>query len=138
MRDTLGSEGRIPTPPTQVAVGIPADLLRRRPDVRGAELQAAAQSALIGVAKADFYPSVSLLGSIGLAATESSNTTASGTSGISEWFTSDSLTYAGGPSISWNIFNYGQISNNAAGSQGGRRQHGRFRPLSGAGQVSRR
>ena len=112
MRESLGPQGQIPTPPTQVAVGIPADLLRRRPDVRGAELQAAAQSALIGVAKADFYPSVSLLGTIGLAATESSNTTASGKSGISEWFTSDSLTYAGGPSVSWNIFNYGQISNN--------------------------
>lgn len=112
IRQTLGPEGKIPSPPAQVAVGVPADLLRRRPDVRRAELQAAAQSALIGVAKADFYPAVSLLGSIGLAATESSNTTASGKSGISEWFTGDSLTYGGGPSVSWNIFNYGQISNN--------------------------
>ena len=108
----LGQEGKIPAPPTQVAVGIPADLLRRRPDVRGAELQAAAQSALIGVAKADFYPSVALLGSIGLSATENSSTTASGNSGIGEWFTSSSLTYMGGPSVTWNIFNYGQISNN--------------------------
>jgi NodT family efflux transporter outer membrane factor (OMF) lipoprotein len=78
VRQLLGPEGRIPSPPTEIAVGIPADLLRRRPDVRGAELQAAAQSALIGVAKADFYPSVALLGSIGLAATENSTTTASG------------------------------------------------------------
>jgi len=108
----LADDGKIPLPPVEVAVGIPADLLRRRPDVRGAELQAAAQSALIGVAKADFYPSVALLGSIGLSATENSSTTASGTSGIGEWFTSDSLTYAGGPSVTWNIFNYGQISNN--------------------------
>lgn len=108
----LGSDGKIPLPPTEVAIGIPADLLRRRPDVRGAELQAAAQSALIGVAKADFYPSVALLGSIGLSATQSSTTTASGKSGIGEWFTGDSLTYMGGPSITWNIFNYGQISNN--------------------------
>ena len=112
IRQVLGAEGKIPTPPTEVAVGIPADLLRRRPDVRAAELQAAAQSALIGVAEADFYPSVSLLGSIGLAATQSSSTTASGKSGIGEWFTGDSLTYIGGPSISWNIFNYGRISNN--------------------------
>ena len=108
----MGKEGKIPSPPTQIAVGIPADLLRRRPDVRGAELQAAAQSALIGVAKADFYPSVALLGSIGLSATQNSNTTASGKSGIGEWFTGDSLTYIGGPSVTWNIFNYGQISNN--------------------------
>ena len=108
----LAGEGKIPAPPVEVAVGIPADLLRRRPDVRAAELQAAAQSALIGVAKADFYPSVALLGSIGLSATQNSATTASGKSGIDEWFTGDSLTYMGGPSVTWNIFNYGQISNN--------------------------
>lgn len=113
VRRLLGPAGGvIPTPPAEVAVGIPADLLRRRPDVRGAELQAAAQSALIGVAKADFYPSVALLGTLGLAATESSTTTASGKSGIGEWFTADSLTFTGGPAIQWNIFNYGQISNN--------------------------
>jgi NodT family efflux transporter outer membrane factor (OMF) lipoprotein len=108
----LAGGGKIPSPPMEVAVGIPADLLRRRPDVRGAELQAAAQSALIGVAKADFYPSVALLGSIGLTATQTSNSTASGKTGISEWFTGDSLTFTGGPSVTWNIFNYGQISNN--------------------------
>lgn len=112
IQQMLGGEGRIPKPPAEVAIGIPADLLRRRPDVRGAELQAAAQSALIGVAKADFYPSVALLGSIGFAATQSSTTTKSGQSGIDEWFTGDSLTYMGGPSVTWNIFNYGQISNN--------------------------
>lgn len=112
IQQMLGGEGRIPKPPAEVAIGIPADLLRRRPDVRGAELQAAAQSALIGVAKADFYPSVALLGSIGFAATQSSTTTKSGKSGIDEWFTGDSLTYMGGPSVTWNIFNYGQISNN--------------------------
>jgi len=112
IRQIMGTGGKIPSPPTQIAVGIPADLLRRRPDVRGAELQAAAQSALIGVAKADFYPSVALLGSIGLSATQSSNTTASGKSGIGEWFTGDSLTFTGGPAVTWNIFNYGQISNN--------------------------
>ncbi len=112
VRAVLGPAGQIPAPPARVAVGIPADLLRRRPDVRGAELQAAAQSALIGVAKADFYPSVALLGSLGLAATQSSTTTASGKSGIGEWFTADSLTFTGGPSVSWNIFNYGQIANN--------------------------
>ena len=112
VRQIVTTEGKIPSPPTAIAVGIPADLLRRRPDVRGAELQAAAQSALIGVAKADFYPSVALLGSIGLSATQSSNTTASGKSGIGEWFTGDSLTFTGGPAVTWNIFNYGQISNN--------------------------
>ena len=48
--------GAIPTAPPEVAVGIPADLLRRRPDVRRAERQAAAQSAQIGIAEAQFYP----------------------------------------------------------------------------------
>ena len=102
---------RTPAEPVALADPAPADLLRRRPDVRGAELQAAAQSALIGVAKADFYPSVALLGTLGLAATESSATTASGKSGIGEWFTADSLTFTGGPSVQWNIFNYGRIKN---------------------------
>ncbi len=112
VRQVLASGGKIPSPPAEIAVGIPADLLRRRPDVRGAELQAAAQSALIGVAKADFYPSVALLGTLGLSATGNSATTASGKSGVGEWFTADSLTFTGGPSLTWNIFNYGQISNN--------------------------
>ena len=56
----------IPTAPPEVAVGMPADLLRRRPDVRRAERQAAAQSAQIGVAEADFYPAVSLDGTLRL------------------------------------------------------------------------
>ena len=54
--------GRLPMPttPTSVAAGVPADLLRRRPDVRSAERQIAAQSAQIGVAKANLYPSFSV------------------------------------------------------------------------------
>ena len=63
----LGS-GTIPTAPPEVAVGIPADLLRRRPDVRRAERQAAAQSAQIGIAEAQFYPSISINGTIGYSA----------------------------------------------------------------------
>src|SRR5204862_4254223 len=60
-----GGKG-IPTPPIQVAVGLPADLLRRRPDLRAAELRAMAQSARVGVARADRYPTFSLTGMIGL------------------------------------------------------------------------
>ena len=52
----LGAKSAIPAPPPQVAVGIPADLLRRRPDIQTAEWQAAAQSAQIGVARADLFP----------------------------------------------------------------------------------
>ena len=56
----------IPVPPLEVAVGVPADLLRRRPDVRQAERDLAAQTARIGVATADLYPKFTLSGSIGL------------------------------------------------------------------------
>ena len=59
----------IPQAELAVIVDMPAELLRRRPDVRSAELQLAAQSALIGVSVADLYPSISLLGSVGLSAT---------------------------------------------------------------------
>ena len=63
----VGTKG-IPIVPAEVAVGIPAELLRRRPDIRGAERSMAAQSARIGFAKADLYPHFSLFGSIGFAA----------------------------------------------------------------------
>ena len=58
----------IPVPPRQVAVGLPADALRRRPDVRRAERELAAQTARVGVATADLYPKFTLSGSIGLEA----------------------------------------------------------------------
>jgi NodT family efflux transporter outer membrane factor (OMF) lipoprotein len=59
----LAAEAPIPQPPAQVAVGLPRELLRQRPDIRTAERQLAAQTAQIGVATADLYPRLSLLGS---------------------------------------------------------------------------
>ena len=56
----------VPVPPTEVAVGVPADSLRRRPDIRKAERTLASQNAQIGVATADLYPKLTLGGSIGL------------------------------------------------------------------------
>jgi len=100
----------IPKPPAEVAVGVPADLLRRRPDVRRAELQAAAQSALVGVAKADLYPHFTLIGSIGLQASDSPLTREGGSS-LSDLFSSNSFTYFAGPSLTWDLFNYGRIKN---------------------------
>ena len=100
----------IPMAPVEVAVGVPADLLRRRPDVRRAELQAASQSALIGVAKADLLPHFTLIGSIGLQTSESS-LTRNGSSSFSDLFDSDSMTYFVGPSLTWDILNYGRIKN---------------------------
>lgn len=112
VRAILGEAGTIPSADREVAVGIPAELLRRRPDVRRAELQAAAQSALIGVAKADLYPSFVLLGSIGLASSSGNGNTRTGESGFDELFNSDSLFFVGGPQFNWPIFNYGRIKNN--------------------------
>jgi NodT family efflux transporter outer membrane factor (OMF) lipoprotein len=100
-----GSRG-IPAPPSSVAVGIPADLLRRRPDIRVAELKAIAQGAQVGIAEADLYPAFSLGGALGtLVSTTNGNK-------INQLFTSPSLTFAFGPSFSWPILNYGQITNN--------------------------
>lgn len=92
-------EGLIPLVDRAVLQDVPADLLQRRPDVRAAELNVAAQSALIGVAESDFYPSLTLLGSIVW-----STDTLSGTP--------RNLDLIGGPSLRWNLFDHGQISNN--------------------------
>ncbi len=100
-----GSSG-IPTAPEKVAAGIPAELLRRRPDIRMAELQAAAQCAQIGVAKADLLPAFTLTGNVG---TLSSNI---GSATMADVFTHASLLYSVGPAFQWNILNYGQITNN--------------------------
>ena len=102
----LLGEGSIPAPPATVAVGMPADLLRRRPDIRQAELQAAAQSALIGVAESELYPRLSLVGSIGFVSSDT------GRSDLGELFKGDSLAYGFGPSFSWPVFNYGRLKNN--------------------------
>jgi NodT family efflux transporter outer membrane factor (OMF) lipoprotein len=103
----------IPAAPAEVTVGIPAELLRRRPDIRLAERQIAAQSALIGVAKADLYPHFRLFGSIGLRASDAALTAAGfpGGSSYSDLFDSDSLEWFGGPAFSWDILNYGRIKN---------------------------
>jgi NodT family efflux transporter outer membrane factor (OMF) lipoprotein len=102
----------IPAAPAEVAVGVPADLLRRRPDIRLAERQLATQSALIGVAKADLYPHFSLLGSINLRASDYALAFASGgASELSDVFNAKSFQYFIGPSLSWDIFNYGRITN---------------------------
>jgi NodT family efflux transporter outer membrane factor (OMF) lipoprotein len=107
----LAGPGRIPQMPAEIAVGIPAELLRRRPDIRLAERQLAAQSAQIGVAKADLFPSFSLFGSIGYTTAGSTSRPQSKNAGLSELFKNNSLGYSVGPSITWNLFNYGRITN---------------------------
>jgi NodT family efflux transporter outer membrane factor (OMF) lipoprotein len=108
----LSQSKPIPVAPLQVAIGVPAEMLRRRPDIRLAERQLAAQSALIGVAEAELYPHFSLLGSINLSASDAAVTYASlGGSSLGRLFDSRSFQYSIGPSVSWNIFNYGRIKN---------------------------
>ncbi len=105
--DILG-KGDIPTIPSEIALGIPADLLRRRPDVRQAELLAVAQNALVGVATADLYPSIALNGTFGIVSI-SKDVGGGGASGL---FNSDSISYTAGASFNWPILNYGRIRNN--------------------------
>jgi NodT family efflux transporter outer membrane factor (OMF) lipoprotein len=108
----LGGEGRIPEVPEQIMVGVPADMLRQRPDVRRVEMLALAQNAQLGVANADLYPSFSINGSLGVSASGDTNTTRTGDSGIGELFRSESVTYAVGPSFVWPFLNYDRIKNN--------------------------
>ena len=111
----LSRSGGIPAVPPVVAAGIPADLLRRRPDVRRVERELAAQSARIGVAKADLLPTLQLTGSIGL----TSDTAA-------KLFQGRSFEALGGPSLTWPILNYGRIVNAV------RAQDARFEALAAA------
>jgi len=78
---------------------IPARLLVRRPDIRTAAWQVAAQSAQIGIARADYYPAISLFGTLGW-------------SGDSLSGSPDIGTFAAGPAVAWNVFDYGRIGNN--------------------------
>ena len=94
----LTESASIPIGPEEVVVGVPADTLRQRPDIRQAERQLAAQTARVGVATADLYPEFSLNGSLGLGAT----TLISGTSS----------TLSGGPQVTWAIFDGGAIRQN--------------------------
>ena len=105
LADILKGDSDIPISPREVVVGIPTDLLRRRPDVRSAEYQAVAQSAQIGVAKADLYPAFSLNGVFGFLSSNAGN------SSLGKIFRWENRFYQIGPSLTWNIFNYGQITN---------------------------
>jgi NodT family efflux transporter outer membrane factor (OMF) lipoprotein len=100
------STGKIPPAPARVAIGIPADLLRRRPDVRVAELRAAAQSAQVGVAEADLYPAISITGTFGGVGSNVNG------HNLLQVFQPAGRVYAVGPSFAWNVLNYGQITNN--------------------------
>jgi NodT family efflux transporter outer membrane factor (OMF) lipoprotein len=100
------STGQIPVAPRKAVIGVPADLLRRRPDIRAAELRAAAQSAQVGVAVADLYPAISITGSFGGIANNV------GSHNLLQVFHPIGQAFSVGPAFQWNLLNYGQITNN--------------------------
>jgi len=97
----LSGEGPIPPTPPEVPVGLPSELLRRRPDVRRAERQLAAATARIGVQTAELFPKFSLTGAAGLQSVSAS-----------DWFTGGSKFWSAGPTVQWRIFDAGRIRAN--------------------------
>ncbi|WP_424360758.1 efflux transporter outer membrane subunit [Methylocystis parvus] len=97
----LHGSQKIPSASPRVSVGVPAELLRRRPDIRAAEMNAAAESARIGIAESDLYPRFFLFGDIGVQASD-----------LGKIFAPGSLFLTAGPSFRWSILNYGRIANN--------------------------
>jgi NodT family efflux transporter outer membrane factor (OMF) lipoprotein len=98
LRSELVTAGAIPAPPPEVPVGLPSELLRRRPDLRRAERELAAATARIGVATADLYPKFSLTGFFALESINASD--------FAKW---GSRAWSVGPSIQWSIFEGGRI-----------------------------
>ena len=97
----LQDNAPIPTTPPEIPIGLPSDLLRRRPDIRRAERDLAAATANIGVAVSALYPTFSLVGDLGL-----QNQKLTNFADISSRF------WSIGPSVSWPIFDFGRIRAN--------------------------
>jgi NodT family efflux transporter outer membrane factor (OMF) lipoprotein len=106
--EMLADSGSEPTVPDTIAIGLPADLIRQRPDVRQAELQAMAQNAVVGVATANLYPSFSLNGFLGGTSTSYD----SGNAALDDLFSSDSGALSLGANFVWPFLNYGRIRGN--------------------------
>jgi NodT family efflux transporter outer membrane factor (OMF) lipoprotein len=88
----------IPSPPPNIPVGLPSELLRRRPDIRRAERNLAQATANIGVAVAEYFPQVSLLGTAGYQSLKSDM-----------WFQNNSRYWSIAPQVSWRILDFGHI-----------------------------
>ena len=96
--DRMSAEAPIPLTPPVVPVGLPSELLLRRPDVERSERQLASATAHIGVAKADLYPKFSLTGMAGLESISAS-----------DWFTYGSRYFSAGPTVQWELFEAGRL-----------------------------
>jgi multidrug efflux system outer membrane protein len=97
----LVMEAPIPTTPPMIPIGLPSDLLRRRPDIRRAEEQLHSATARIGVATADLFPTFSLTGNIGVQGNSAKS--------LGNW---DNRYWSVGPGVTWNIFDAGRIRSN--------------------------
>ncbi|KPJ98659.1 MAG: hypothetical protein AMJ60_07545 [Desulfobacterales bacterium SG8_35] len=97
----LGEQGGVPSPPAEIALGMPQDIIRQRPDIRSAERRLAAQSAEIGYAVTELYPHFSIGGAIGTNAERTE-----------DLFTRKSETWNLTSMFEWNIFNYGRLRSN--------------------------
>jgi len=106
LTERLSKPGSIPVVSPVLAVGMPQDLIRHRPDIRTAERKLAAQSAQIGVAVSDLYPAFSLAGVIGLGVSQASGQQ------LVDFFDSGNIKYGFGGFVHWNVLNYGRIENN--------------------------
>jgi NodT family efflux transporter outer membrane factor (OMF) lipoprotein len=101
LSEELTPDGPIPSAIPNVPVGLPSELLRRRPDVRRAERQLAAATANIGVATADLYPQFSLTGETGLQSLQ-----------LKKLVNGNSWFYSLGPSVNWDLFDAGRVRAN--------------------------
>jgi outer membrane protein TolC len=101
MNSLLAESSGIPDAPPSIALGMPQDLLRRRPDIRLAERQLAAQSAQIGFAVTDLYPHLSIGGTIGSSALKTR-----------DLFESDTEFWSLFGAFEWDVLNYGRLRSN--------------------------
>jgi NodT family efflux transporter outer membrane factor (OMF) lipoprotein len=107
----LGAHSGIPQAPAEVAVSVPAEMLRRRPDIRSIELSAIAQCDRVGVARSEIYPSFALVGTIGTQTTDGAGPI-TGNAALSDLFGPGTLFYSWGGRLLWPLLNYGRIQNN--------------------------
>jgi multidrug efflux system outer membrane protein len=100
LESLVDQERDIPVPSTDIAVAMPAEVIRQRPDIRSAERRLASEVALIGATEALLLPQFTLTGGIGYQSV--------GQSSLLEW---SNRTWSIGPSMSWSLLNWGQVGN---------------------------
>ena len=104
----LAAPAPLPAAPDRIAVGAPAELLRRRPDVQAAERRLASATARVGLATADLFPRVTFNGTLGASAAD-----------LGDLFTRDSQAYAFGPAIGWAFLDLGRVRSRIVASESG-------------------